>query len=637
MSESRIRERSEVPLAERWNLASLFPSEAEWEAAFASYAKLRGGAAAHRSAMLGAGTGAGAGAGTGSGADTGAGGGAGTGRGAGTDGGAEAFLAALADYGVQGLLGERLGVYASLRQAEDEGDTASRGRFARFVSAATELEGAWSWFVPAIHGLDPSLVEGWLADPRFAEYRVFVRKILRFKPHVLGEAEERLLALQSEANQTAGEAFSVLTDVDLDFGAVETPEGPRPLTQSTFASLLRHTDRGVRQRAYEAFYKGFDAHRNTLATLYAGSVKLDVYRAKVRNFPSSRKAALFPDAVEESVYDNLVATVGANLDALHNYYEIRKKALGLTELRHWDVYVPLARETRGERSYEEAVDLVCAALAPLGAAYVDTIRAGFLGDWVDRYENRGKRSGAFSSGSFSAEPFILMNYKSDVLHDVFTLAHEGGHSMHSRYSARSNPFLSYDYTIFEAEVASTFNEELLFRHLYEGAPDEATRLSLMSNRVDSVVATLFRQTMFAEFEHRAHLMQEGGEALTVDSLRGAYRSLLEKYFGPSLVFEGVSDLEGLRIPHFYRAYYVYKYATGISASMALARRVMGGGETERADYFAFLKSGGSRYPIEALRVAGVDMASPKPIEAACAQFRADLAELERLLGAASAT
>ncbi len=605
MIESRIRGRSDVPAGERWNLASLFANDAGWEESFADYGKLHTEAEGLGLRMKGP-----------EGAD------------------ASTLLSVLAARSSHGLLGERLGIYANLRQSEDEGDAVARGRLARFMSVATELEAAWSWFIPSLQTLPAIFVDACLADPRFTDYRVYVRKILRFKPHILSEAEERLLALQSEANQTAEDAFSVLSDVDLDFGSVETPEGPRPLTQSTFSSLLRHPDRGVRHRAYEAFYKGFDGHRNTLATLYAGSVKLDVYKAKVRNFASSRAAALFPDDVGESVYDNLVATVGANLDVLHKYYEVRKRALGLPELRHWDVYVPLAREAKGERSYEEAVDLVCAALAPLGSAYVDTIREGFLGGWVDRYENRGKSSGAFSSGSFSAEPFILMNYKSDVLHDVFTLAHEGGHSMHSWHSSRSNPFLSYDYTIFEAEVASTFNEELLFRHLYDGAPDDATRLSLMSNRVDSVVATLFRQTMFAEFEHRAHAMQEGGEAITVDSLRAAYRALLEKYFGPALVFEGVSDLEGLRIPHFYRAFYVYKYATGISASMALARRVLGGGQAERDDYYAFLRSGGSRYPIEALMVAGVDMASPQPIEEACSEFRANVAELERLLDSA---
>jgi oligoendopeptidase F len=394
---------------------------------------------------------------------------------------------------------------------------------------------------------------------------------------------------------------------------------------------MRNPDRDLRRRAYEAFYKGFDAHRNTIATLYAGSVKLDVYRARARRFPGSRVASLFPDDVAESVYDNLVATIGANLEGLHAYYDLRKKVIGNADLRHWDVYVPLAPEARAEHSYDEAVKLVTDALVPLGDEYVTTLRDGLRGGWVDRYENRGKRSGAFSSGSYSADPFILMNYKPDVLRDVFTLAHEGGHSMHSWYSARSNPFPSYRYAIFEAEVASTFNEELLFKHLYQTAPDDSTRASLMSGRVDNIIATLFRQTMFAEFESRTHAMHEGGEALTVDSLRAEYRRLLVKYFGPALVLEELSDLEGLRIPHFYNAFYVYKYATGISASIALARRVLGGSRRERGDYFAFLRSGGSRFPLESLKVAGVDMSTPLPIEDACAEFAANVVELRRLL------
>jgi oligoendopeptidase F len=278
------------------------------------------------------------------------------------------------------------------------------------------------------------------------------------------------------------------------------------------------------------------------------------------------------------------------------------------------------------------VDLISAALAPLGDEYVGTLRSGLLGRWADRYENKGKRSGAFSAGSFTADPYILMNYKSDSIRDVFTLAHEGGHSMHSWYSARSNPFMHYSYTIFEAEVASTFNEELLFRHLLKTAADRDLRRYLVNKRADDILATLYRQTMFAEFEKRSHELEEGGTPLTVEVLRGEYRKLLEKYFGPDMVFEETSDLEGLRIPHFYRAFYVYKYSTGISAALALAERVLSGGRKEREDYFAFLKSGGSRYPIESLALAGVDMSSPAPGEAACKAFGRLVDEMEGLAG-----
>jgi oligoendopeptidase F len=394
---------------------------------------------------------------------------------------------------------------------------------------------------------------------------------------------------------------------------------------------MESQDRDLRRRAYELFYNCFESHKTTLASLYSGAVKQDVIKARIRGFPSARAAALFPDNVSESVYDNLIATVGENLGALHRYYKLRKKALGVPQLRHYDVYTPLVRSVKIRTSWDQAVDLVSAALAPLGDEYVGTLRAGLLGRWADRYENKGKRSGAFSAGSFTGDPYILMNYKEDSIRDVFTLAHEGGHSMHSWYSAHSNPFMHYSYTIFEAEVASTFNEELLFHHLEKKTDSKEMRLYLVNKRADELLATLYRQTMFAEFESITHRLEEEGTPLTVELLRSEYRKLLEKYFGSEMAFEEASDMEGLRRPHFYRAFYVYKYATGISASIALADRVLSGGKQEREDYFAFLKSGGSRFPIESLKLAGVDMSAPEPVNAACRTFSGLVDELERLL------
>jgi oligoendopeptidase F len=394
---------------------------------------------------------------------------------------------------------------------------------------------------------------------------------------------------------------------------------------------MENSDRDLRRRAYEAFYHHFESHKTTLASLYSGSVKQDVIKARIRGYGSARAAALFPDNVDEAVYDNLVATVGENLNALHRYYKLRKRALKLPDLRHYDVYAPLVQTVKRKTSWNEAVDLVSASLAPLGDEYVSTLSAGLLGRWADRYENKGKRSGAFSAGSFSGDPYILMNYKEDSIRDMFTLTHEGGHSMHSWYSARSNPFMHYNYTIFEAEVASTFNEYLLFRYLEKNADNAEMRLYLVNKRTDELLATLYRQTMFAEFEMISHRLEEGGTPLTLEVLRAEYRKLLEKYFGPEMILENASDLEGLRIPHFYRAFYVYKYATGISASFALAQRVVSGGRQEREDYFAFLKSGGSRFPIESLKVAGVDMGTPEPVQASCRYFARLVDELEKLL------
>ena len=517
-------------------------------------------------------------------------------------------------------LGERLGSYAYLRTSEDGGSDEHQARFARFMRAATESNSAMSYFRPEILALPDTVMEGFLQDPGVAEYRIMLGKMLRFKPHTLGEKEERLLSMQSEANQTASKSFKALTDVDLDFGEIETEEGPKPLTQSTFSAFLMDPDRNLREKAYRQFYGHYQAHKNTLAALYSGSVHLDIYRAKVRNYPSARAAALFPDKVDEEVYDNLIAVIHENLPVLHRYYSLRREKLGIDTLRHWDVYVPLTPKIRVRHSYEEAVDTIIPALAPLGDEYCDTLKQGLLGRWVDRYENKGKRSGAFSAGSYHGEPYILMNYKDDVFRDVFTLAHEGGHSMHSWYSVRNNPFQHYDYTIFEAEVASTFNEQLLGKYLMDRAESEEMKSYLVGKQIDEIVATIFRQTMFAEFEHLVHKMGEEGTPLTLESLRSTYRRLMEEYFGPEMKLEEVSDIEGLRIPHFYRAFYVYKYATGLSAAIALADRVLSGGDREREDYLSFLKSGGSRYPLESLQLAGVDMSSPDPVRNAMKRF-----------------
>ncbi|MBU0928634.1 MAG: oligoendopeptidase F [Spirochaetes bacterium] len=594
-NEHEIPARADVPAEYRWNLSKLSESDASWDASLKAFEAMMDRIPGFRGTLAAS---------------------------------SDSLYAALSFNKEYSMADERLGHYAHLRQTEDEGDSGSRGRMARYMMAATKGSGAWSWLAPELQRVPDESIKAWMAEERYAEFRVFLAKILRYKPHVLSEGEERLLALAADSATTPQEAFSVLTNVDLDFGSVDTPEGPRPLSQSTFSSFMHNPDRSVRRAAYQRFYAEYDAHKNTIAQLYAGQCKLDSYQSSVRGFSSSRARELFADDVPESVYDNLVSTVNDNLPVLHEYYAIRKKALGLDELRHYDVYAPLVGQVKVEHSWEEAVGVIAEALAPLGTEYVSTLRSGLLGGWADRYENKGKRSGAFSAGSFFGDPYILMNYKSDVIRDVFTLVHEGGHSMHSYYSAESNPFMHYGYTIFEAEVASTFNEALLFDYMTKNARSAELKAYLLASRVDDILATLFRQTMFAEYEHRAHSMLEAGEPLTVDALRGEYRGLLTKYFGPEMRLEETSDLEGLRIPHFYNSFYVYKYATGISASIALSKKVLSGekGATER--YYDFLRSGGSRFPIEALKVAGVDMSSPEPIKAACSEFARLCGELK---------
>ncbi|MDR1908322.1 MAG: oligoendopeptidase F [Spirochaetaceae bacterium] len=600
MAQNTIPLRSEVKAEDTWDLSSLFPDDAAWAGALADYEKLAEKIPAFR----------------------------------GTLGGSAGALADFMDFSRDlGLLEERLLYYADLRQSEDEAGSDARAMTGRFTMLYAKTRAALSWSAPEIQAVPAEAMAAFLEHPRLVDYRVYLARLLRFKPYVLSEAEERIIALHDEAAGVAGDVFSLLTNADMDFGEVDTPEGKKPVSQSAFSAFMENPDRELRRRAYESFYGTYEAHKNTLAALYAGSVKQDVIQARVRGYASARAAALFPDKVDEAVYDNLIAVVSANLAPLHRYYALRRRALGLGELRHYDVYTPLVPAASRKTTWNEAVEMVSAALAPLGEEYTGTLRAGLLGRWADRYENKGKRSGAFSAGSYTGAPYILMNYKDDVIRDVFTLAHEGGHSMHSWYSARSNPFMQYGYTIFEAEVASTFNEELLFRYLVKHAETPELRTYIVNKKADDLLATLYRQTMFAEFEKQTHELEEAGTPLTVDLLRALYRGLLEKYFGPGMALEEASDLEGLRIPHFYRAFYVYKYATGVSASLALAERVLGGAAAEREDYFRFLRSGGSRFPMESLRIAGVDMSEPAPVEAACRVFGALVEDLERLIPA----
>ena len=597
-NEKNIPLRSEIAASDTWDLSKLFTSDEEWNKSLAEYEKMSEKISSYQ----------------------------------GTLGKSADHLADYADFSCSlNMLGERLGNYAFLRQSEDEGCSAARTMVGKITMASAKASAAASWENPEILAIPQKDMEKFLTHERIANYRIYLQKILRYRPHILSDKEERIIALHAEGEGAVSDAFSVLTNVDFNFGMIDTPEGKRPLSQSTFSVFMESGDRDLRRRAYQTFYGCFDAHKTVIASLYSGSVKQDVINARVRGFPSARVASLFADDVSEAVYDNLISAVSGNLDKLHRYYSFRKRALKVQEFRHYDVYAPLVSAAKKTTNWNEAVNLVSNALSPLGDEYVSTLRTGLLGRWADRYENKGKRSGAFSSGCFTGDPYILMNYKEDSIRDVFTLAHEGGHSMHSWYSARNNPFPHYNYTIFEAEVASTFNEELLFRYLVKQADSKELRLYLINKHADDLLATLYRQTMFAEFEKITHGLEESGVPLTVEILRGEYRKLLEKYFGPEMKLEETSDLEGLRIPHFYRAFYVYKYATGVSAALALADRVLSGGEKERQDYFTFLKSGGSRFPIQSLKAAGVDMSSPNPVNAACAVFGKLVDELEKML------
>lgn len=595
----KIPLRSEIPAADTWNLDHLYPSVEAWETDLARYVSLYPKYTGFKGTLARS---------------------------------AADLLKCLEFDKELDLLVERLYHFASLQTAEDGSNNDYLGREARLMHNLTLAGETASFLTPEIQAIPDATFEAFLADPALAPWVTKLRKIRRFKPHILSEKEERLLALANQPLQAAGEAFSQLTNVDMTFGTIRNELGQEvELSQGAFSSFLVKRDPALRKNAFHQFYKEFSDHKFTLAATLAHSIKGDVFQARVRNHASAREAALFPDAVPVAVYDNLITAVRKNIDAIGEYYELRKRVLGLKELHHYDTYVPMVDKIDVKTTFDEACDKVVAAIAPLGAEYSTVLAKGFRDRWCDRYETKGKRSGAFSSSSYGNPPYILMNYKEDVFSDVYTLAHEAGHSMHSWYSQKHQNFQDYNYPIFLAEVASTFNEECLTHHLLETTSDPRMRAYILNRQVDDIRATLVRQTMFAEFEKTTHAMEEAGEPLTLDSFKSVYRKLLETYHGPGLVLDDELELECLRIPHFYSAFYVYKYATGISAAVALSEQVLSKqpGACER--YLGFLKSGGSKYPLDTLKLAGVDMTTPAPIEATLALFRKRVKELAEVL------
>ena len=525
---------------------------------------------------------------------------------------------------------ERLGTYASLRVSENASDPAFLEREARWQNLYTSIIEQCSFMSPELMAVPDDRFAALAADPQLAPWRRTLEKLRRFKAHTLAENEERLLAMGSQPLAGHEETFSQLTNVDLKFGLITDSEGQKSeLSLGSFSSFLVKADPDLRRRAFHQFYEEFTDHKFTLASTLASSVRTDVFLAKARHYPSALGAALFRNNVPVAVYDNLVSTVRAHLAPLHRYYELRRRALGLDEIHHYDTYVPLVSSITTRITFDEAIDQVIAAVAPLGSEYTKELAAGLRGRWCDRYESKGKRSGAFSSGCYGCPPYILMNYQEDVFADMFTLAHEAGHSMHTWYAQRHQTFQDHHYPIFLAEVASTFNEELLTHDLLGQTNDPQMKAYLLNRQIDDLRGTIYRQTMFAEFEKIIHARQEAGDALTLDTITAIYHELLVTYFGPRFTLDPQLDLECLRIPHFYSAFYVYQYSTGMSAAIALSRQVLETGDPSR--YLGFLQAGGRRDPIDTLREAGVDMTSPAPIEAALQLFARRVDELAALL------
>lgn len=529
---------------------------------------------------------------------------------------------------------EKLGSYAFLKQTEDLTNNDSNIKVARFAKLSSEFSANLSYFEPELMSIDDEKINSFLKDEVLKDYLIYLRNILKYKPHTLSEKEERILALQSELSSTASNVFDTLNDADLDFGELEHNGKKTPLTHATFSSFQESQDREIRKNSYNQFYKEYDKHKNTLAELYASQIKQDIFDARIRNYNSVREMELFADDIPVSVYDSLIESVHNALPALHSYYEYCANKLGISDFRQYDKYAPVVKDVKLHHTFDEAIDVLNKALSPLGEEYVSTLTKGLNSRWVDKYENKGKTSGAFSAGCYTSEPYILMNFRDESIESVFTLAHEAGHSMHSYYSRKNNPFQHHYYTIFEAEVASTFNEKLLFNYLMQNESKKEVKAFLLNKDINGFVATVFRQTMFAEFEHIIHKEAEDGNPTTLELIRNVYKDLLKKYFGEKSVLEETSDLEALRIPHFYRSFYVYKYATGMSAAVALSNGVLEGNAkgdyTNRDNYLKFLRSGGSRTPIENLKVAGVDMTKPDVVESALKLFAKEVEELKAL-------
>lgn len=595
----RLPLRSKMKPADCWDLGSLFPSDEAWETAFGGWEQRIEGYQQFQ----------------------------------GTLGGSVETLVACLDFDTQfDREGERLGTYAFLKTAEDTTNSDYQRMQGRFTNAASRAAQASSYIRPELLAIAAAKMNEFLADDRLAPYRLFLKRVLRYKPHTLSQKEERLLAMQIEMAEASNKIFRQLNDADLKFGTVKDEQGQWiELSHSSFSALLHSPKRSVRKAAFHKYYEEYAAHQFTLAATLNGSIQRDVYYAQARNFKSALEASLFPDQVPVAVYDNLLDTVHKHLPALYRYYDVRRRKMKLREIHHYDTYVPILSELETKHNWDQAVTLVLKALEPLGSEYGRVLEQGLKGRWCDRYENKGKQSGAFSAGSYDGDPYILMNYQPTVLDHVFTLAHEAGHSMHSHYSAASQPYQYYNYVIFVAEVASTFNEQLLSRHLLDKAKDQRRRAYLINRQIDAMRATIYRQAMFAEFEKITHALAENNEPLTVDRFKSVYRELLEKYFGPEFTLDDELSLECFRIPHFYRAFYVYKYATGMSAAIALADRVTGGGAKELDDYLNFLKGGCSKDPLDLLRDAGVDMERPEAVDTALTYFGHLVEELDGLL------
>jgi len=595
---SSVPERSEVDEEYKWDLESLYADDEEWEQAYESVEERLDDLRAF--------------------------------EGRATDD-PETLQETLETY--ESIMREvaNVSAYARMRSDEDTSDSHYQGLASRAQSLSAAAQSAASFLEPEIQSLDEATVDDYIDEnPALEVYDHYFDDVLRTKPHTRSAEVENLLADLGEVLGSTGEVYNMLANADIEFPAVEDPDGEsRRITLNNFTTLQENPDREFRREVYETFYDEWEEYRNSVAAAYRNSVKTDVKLARARNYDTAREAALDGPNVPVEVYDTLVDTVNDRLDVLGRHADLKRRHVGADELQMWDLYVPMVDGESPDVEYEQAREWVTEAVAPLGEEYQHWLAEGLDSRWVDVYETANKQSGAYSGGTYDSQPFILMNYQDDVA-SMYTLAHELGHSLHSEYTSDHQPYIYSGYEIFVAEVASTVNETLLTHHLLDVVEDETLRRHVLNQYLERFRSTLFRQTMFAEFEHRAHELEESGEPLTADRLDELYGDLKGTYYAAADVDDRIAR-EWMRIPHFYRAFYVYQYATGISAAVALAEGIREEGEPAAERYREFLASGSREYPLELLETAGVDMTSADPIQSAIDTYDRFLGEFEDLV------
>ena len=527
---------------------------------------------------------------------------------------------------------ESVFIYARMKKDEDNRVTKYQEMSDKAQGLSVEVQSSLSFLIPEILGIPEEKIKAFLEEnEKLKLYQFYLEEILRQKDHILTKEEEQILAQAGELAAAPRNIFSMLNNADIKFPVIRDELGEEvEVTKGRYVKFLESNDRRVRHDAFKALYHSYEKQKNTIASTLNYSVKKDVFYAKVRKYPSALEASLEEDNIPLQVYDNLIETIHGYLPAMYRYVKLRKRALGLDELHMYDLYTPIVKDVKMEVSYEDALKKVSEGLMPLGKDYVALLQKGFTEGWIDVYENEGKTSGAYSWGSYDSPPYVLLNYQ-NTIHDVFTLAHEMGHSLHSYYARTTQPYAYAGYKIFVAEVASTVNEALLMQDLLKKTKDKNIRAYLLNHFLEQFRGTVFRQTMFAEFEKEVHARVERGEALTPEALSEYYGQLNEKYYGPEITVDEEVKMEWARIPHFYNAFYVYKYATGYAAAISLSQQILQEGEPAVERYIDFLKKGGADYPIQLLQGAGVDMTTTDPIHSALKVFQQLVEELEQLL------